>query len=85
MSSDDAGPGRPFQSASRQERAQRYRDMADAAFLKAQRVENPEIRAEFLNLATGWHAMALEIEKGLERPIQPQENPARDGANAQKP
>ena len=59
--------------------------MADAAFLKAQRVENPEIRAEFLKLATGWHAMAQEIEKGLERPIQPQEDPARDGADARKP
>jgi hypothetical protein len=37
--------------------------MADAAFLKAQRARSPKLRAEYFNMATGWHSLAQEIER----------------------
>ena len=44
--------------------------MADAAFLKAQYVKSPEQRSEYLNMAAGWHAMALEMETDIRRLTQ---------------
>lgn len=48
-----------------EERARRYREMADAAFLKAQHLKNPDRRAEYLSLATAWHALARKIESDI--------------------
>ena len=57
--------GRSSKSISPEERARRYREMADAAFLKAQRLKTPRERAEYLNLATAWHALAQEMESDI--------------------
>ena len=56
---------RSFKSSSPEERVQRYREMADAAFLKAQRLKTPEQRAEYLNLAAAWHALARDMEADI--------------------
>lgn len=53
-----------------QERCRRYREMADAAYLKARYVKSPEQRAEYLSMAAGWHAMALEMETDIRRLTQ---------------
>lgn len=57
--------GRSFKSLTPEERVQRYREMADAAFLKAQRLKTPEQRAEYLNLAAAWHALARDMETDI--------------------
>lgn len=46
-----------------EKRIERYRQFADAAFLKAQRADNPDQKAEYLSMAAGWHSMALEAER----------------------
>lgn len=69
--------GQFFDSLPATLRAQRYREMADAAFLKAQRVPDPELRAEYLGLAAGWHAMAQEIEKAPDGRTQLEESQRR--------
>ena len=53
--------GRSFKALSPEERVQRYREMADAAFLKAQHLKSPEQRAEYLNLAAAWHGLARDM------------------------
>ena len=62
--------GWSFTSLPPQERCKRYREMADAAFLKAQYVKDREQRAEYLSMAAGWHAMALEMEADIKRLTQ---------------
>jgi hypothetical protein len=47
-----------------EERAQQYREMADATFLKAQKVEDPALKTQYLNMASSWHALAQELEAG---------------------
>src|SRR5215471_11657266 len=69
--------GQSFESLPKEQRARLYREMADAAFLKAQKAIDPTQRAEYLNMATSWHALAQEMEKtqeGLEHilPEQPE-------------
>jgi hypothetical protein len=44
------------------ERAQRYRQLASEAFLLAEITRDCVLRASYLSLASGWHALALEIE-----------------------
>lgn len=66
--------GQSFESLPPEERAEHYRERADAIFLKAQRSKNPEQRAEFLTMATGWHAMATELEKTLTSPVNIEPN-----------
>ena len=39
--------------------------MADAAFLKAQHLKNSQQYAEYLTLATAWHALAQEMESDI--------------------
>ena len=39
--------------------------MADAAFLKAQHLKNPQQYAEYLALATAWHALAQDLESDI--------------------
>ena len=57
--------GRSLKPISPEERARRYREMADAAFLKAQHLKTPQGRAEYLSLAMAWHALAQEMESDI--------------------
>jgi len=61
----DQAVGKSVDALPPPERAQRYRELADAAFLKAKHANGDELRAECLRLATGWHAMALELDANL--------------------
>lgn len=65
-----AALGRSLKSMSPEERARRYREMADAAFLKAQHLKDPDRRAEYLSLATAWHALARKMESDIRGPAQ---------------
>jgi len=56
--------GHSFELLSLEERVQQYREMADATFLKAQKVEDPVVRTQYLDLASRWHALAQELEAG---------------------
>jgi len=56
--------GHSFELLPIEERIQQYREMADATFLKAQRAADPEVRTQYFNLATRWHALAQELEGG---------------------
>ena len=40
----------------------RYREFATAALIQAGEAENAELRADYLNMAAGWHARAVELE-----------------------
>jgi ABC-type phosphate transport system auxiliary subunit len=65
MHEKSAGVSQSVESLSPQERSRQYREMADGAFLKAQKTAKPELRAEYLALAMSWHAMAQELEADL--------------------
>ena len=56
--------GQSFELLPVEERIQQYREFADATFLKAQKVQDAEVRAHYLSLATLWHALAQELEAG---------------------
>lgn len=56
--------GNSFELLPVEERVQQYREMADATLLKAQTVEDPEMRKQYLNMAAGWHALAQQLEAG---------------------
>jgi len=45
------------------ERLNCYRQFAQEAFRKANEASNPNARAEFFNMAAGWHSLADEIER----------------------
>jgi hypothetical protein len=53
----------------RGQRAARYRRFAVEAVLRAREAFNPDQRAEYLTMASGWHAMAVEAERYLARTI----------------
>ena len=75
--------GHSFELLPLAERIQQYREMADATFLKASRAEDPATRAQFLDLATRWHALAQELEAGNPDPeLSP---PAPTAVNDQQP
>lgn len=61
----NGGTDRSVETLPPEQRAQRYRDMADGAFLTAQRTDKPELKAEYLALAMSWHAIAQELEEDL--------------------
>ncbi|MBV9061581.1 MAG: hypothetical protein JOY77_01475 [Alphaproteobacteria bacterium] len=46
-------------------RAQRYREMAEAAFMLAADAPSAEIKGSYLNLASSWHALAGSLENEL--------------------
>lgn len=46
-----------------EERAERYRQFGAEAVKKAQEATDPDRRAEYLTMASGWHAMAVEAER----------------------
>ena len=54
--------GRSIESLPIDVRAQHYRDSAAEAFRLAEQAVNPGLRAAYLNVATGWHGLALELE-----------------------
>ena len=56
--------GQSFELLSVEERIQQYREMADATFLKAKRTEDPAVRAQYMTMATNWHALAQQLEAG---------------------
>ena len=56
--------GQSFEMLPVEERAQQYREMADATFLKAQKVKDAHLREQYLSMASSWHALAQELEKG---------------------
>ena len=60
-------------------RFQRYRELADAAFLKAKRARTEEQRTEYLSMAAEWHALAAKLERTLDDPIPGQAPEAPPG------
>ena len=48
-----------------EQRAERYRQFAAHAVIRAQETTDPDQRAEYLTMASGWHAMAVEAERYL--------------------
>jgi len=64
--------GQSFEMLPVAERAQQYRDMADATFLKAQKLDDPVLRAQYLDMAANWHRLATALETGKGDPeIEP--------------
>jgi hypothetical protein len=56
--------GQSFELLPVAERVQQYREMADATLLKATKLEDSELREQYLKLATNWHALAQALESG---------------------
>jgi hypothetical protein len=70
-----------------EQRARRYREMANMAFREAQYINNPAERVECLRLAWSWHAMAQETEAAIKGKAQlqtSQEGP-RSAGNTEGP
>jgi len=71
--------GQSFELLPIQERIQQYREMADATFLKAKRTEDPVLHAQYMNMATNWHALAQQLEAGhLDPEVSPLAAPPED-------
>jgi hypothetical protein len=51
-----------FESLSPADQAQRYRKMAEQAFLVSACAPTPELRIAYLNLASSWHNLAESAE-----------------------
>ncbi|HET7084699.1 MAG TPA: hypothetical protein VFI23_08015 [Rhizomicrobium sp.] len=62
--------GQPIESLPIAERIGQYREMADAAYLKARKALNPTQQSEYLNMAASWHALAQELERTESGPAQ---------------
>jgi hypothetical protein len=45
------------------QRAERYREFAAQAIIRAQHAANTDERAEHLTMAAGWHTLAVEAER----------------------
>ena len=56
--------GFSFELLPLEERVQQYREMADATFLKAQKLQDPELKTRYLDMAASWHALAQQLEEG---------------------
>lgn len=50
-----------------EQRAQRYREFAQEALRRASNTGDADMRAGFLSMAAGWHALAEEIERTMIR------------------
>jgi hypothetical protein len=75
--------GRPTESLSAEERAKRYRAAATEAFDRAGTTRDTGMRAEYFELAVGWHNLAFEIERAVslaQRTAQ-KDKPAEDAGN----
>ena len=76
--------GNSFELLPIEERVQQYREMADATLLKAQTVEEPEVRRRYLTMAACWHALAEQLEAGNPDPevnLVPGADPDRHADN----
>ena len=49
-----------------EERAGRYREMAEHTHALAERVKNPELRAAYLELAGRWRALAESTQRSFQ-------------------
>ena len=56
--------GQSFEFLPIEERVQQYRELADATFLKAQKFQDTAMKARYLDMAAGWHALAKALETG---------------------
>ena len=57
--------GSSIDSLPLEERALHYRESAAEAFRLAENAKTTGLRTAYLNVATGWHGMALELELSL--------------------
>lgn len=48
-----------------EQRAERYRQFASQAVVKSQEATDPDRKAEYLTMASGWHTLAVEAERSL--------------------
>ena len=71
--------GQAFESLPHDERAARYRQFATDALLLASLAKDGELRAGYLGMAAGWHALASEMEKAGSPP------PAAQGEDKKAP
>jgi hypothetical protein len=69
--------GRLLETLPLDQRALRYREFAQEALRRAAITQDPDMRAGFLSMAAGWHALAEEIERTAAR-ITPGEEARRD-------
>jgi hypothetical protein len=61
--------GRSFESLPPEERAEDYRQFASEAMRKARDAQDPDRRAEYLAMASGWHTMAVDAERAIRSEI----------------
>ena len=54
--------GQALDSLPPKQRAERYRQFASDVMQKAQAAQHPDQKTEYLAMASGWHAMAVESE-----------------------
>ena len=59
--------GRLIETLPLEQRAQRYREFAQEAVRRASNTHDSDMRAGFLSMAAGWHALAEEIERTASR------------------
>jgi len=59
--------GRLLETLPLEQRAQRYREFAQEALRRAANTHDSDMRAGFLSMAAGWHALAEEIERTASR------------------
>lgn len=59
--------GRSFESLSLDQRLRAYRGLAEESLRKASLTDDTELHAGYLSMAAGWHSLASEIERAMER------------------
>jgi hypothetical protein len=69
--------GQSFDALPPPRRAQRYREMADAALARAHNAETSEQRAGLVIMASAWHTMAVEMEQNRRSRTQLEQSQAR--------
>lgn len=57
------------------ERLVRYRQLARDTLIQAFAATDPQARADFLSMASSWHALAAELEKTKLSPVPPKGTP----------
>jgi hypothetical protein len=61
-----------------EQRAQRYREFAQEALRRASNTHDSDMRAGFLSMAAGWHALVEEIERTASRTTPGEETAGRE-------
>jgi hypothetical protein len=62
------------------ERVKRYRLLAAEAYARAQGAADATSRAQYLTIANGWHALAVEAEHAAELTLPDAATPLQDDA-----